>query len=396
MDNNKPPSLAQYLPFGELLRVFLDQKSITVAALRSILRARGVYLPSYDKQFSVPHLAFTALTPSEFHFLLDIKKTKEESPKTVHKVVAWESNRTIAQSLDDFGVLENLVGAHQTFKVNSVTPPEIVGGDEDCVKIAVSVEKNDLHKNWVEDTGAHSGYIELKKINAGGEVKLSVTTTIPETKEVCKKIAKGVTKHLKASGDISRDESYATTYDAFDNSSRVKFLLSLTDTNNLQVNFNSITNAEIALDTTSKLPKDIQILLKKVNAMTVRGDELQDSPLLADSTYHQYILLNQILVKYDFDYHGGKGSVAVSYSFSKSSKDGKGEFVTNVYPFVLEDSKDKDRKAIREFLQSFFDDFSFRKSREAVTEMDAKKVPKIEKELAADVKASLTATEYRN
>lgn len=370
MDNSapQPPPLSQYLPFGENLRVFLEHPTITPSALRSILRNRGVFLADYEKKSSVPHLSLATITPEEFGILLELKRSKEEAPKTVHTILPWQSNQTLEAAVNNLEDLHTLVDASDSFKVVSFTPLEPVDGNADHLKCHIEVERHDLHKSWAENTGAHSGVVEIKKIGKGEEARLSITSTIPETKEVCRDISKKVASHFRSEGHVLPGKEENLEFNTFDNSSRVKFLLSLTGaTSTAQLTFKSIKSAEIALDSSKQLPREIQTLLKQVRQMSMKGDDLQEGALLQDAKYHAFILLHEIEVSYEFDYHGAKGTVLVAFRFAKTSKGSPGEF--EVIPHSIAPSASKnssDRKAVTQYVHELVHEFAFARRRVAI------------------------------
>ncbi len=364
------PSLQYYLPYGELLRVFLDMGTITPKEIRAILRGRGIFLPDYEKQTAVPHLAFATVTPEEFSDLLESQKTKDESQKTSTVIVPWVSANTIEDSISKIGPIKELIEAHQTCKITRLSEPQMVGKDPNHFFVEVELEKHDLHKSWVNDTAPHLGRVAFQKIGEGKEAKISITSTISETKEVCKKIAKNVRDGFTLNGDVpAKQADKAVHFESFDNAQRVKFLMSLTSTDSLEFIFDSITDSEISPDNSTVLPAEIKPLLYKVRQMSMKGDALQDSPLLKESKYHQHIILSQIVVKYNFDYHAGKGSCVASFGFSGYPKNNGSacEFEVTHGQFSLA-TKGADRDAVKRHIRNLIDSLAFSKSHNMATE----------------------------
>ena len=90
-ENQHPPNLAFYLPYGELLRTFLEQSFVTEKDLRDLLRIRGVFLDQYTKEKAIPHLALATVTPGEFEILLGLQRTKLDSEKSVTETIELSS-----------------------------------------------------------------------------------------------------------------------------------------------------------------------------------------------------------------------------------------------------------------------------------------------------------------
>lgn len=365
-----PPSLIYYLPYGELLRVFLDLGTITPTEIRTILRGRGIFLPDYEKQTSVPHLAFATVTPEEFSALLESQKTKDESQKTTTVIIPWISANTIEDSISKIGPIKDLIEAHQTCKITRLSEPQMVGTDANHFFVEVELEKHDLHKSWVNDTAPHLGRVAFQKIGNGKEAKISITSTIVETKDVCKKIVKNIKDGFKLNGDVPVKQADKTVHFAsFDNAQRVKFLMSLTSTDSSELIFDSITDSEISPDISTGLPAEIKPLLDKVRQMSMRGDALQDSPLLKESKYHKHIFLSQIVAKYNFDYHAAKGTCVASFGFSGYPKNlaTTCEFEVTHGQFSLA-AKGIDRDAVKLHVRALIDGMAFSKSHNLATE----------------------------
>jgi hypothetical protein len=394
----RPPSLEFYVPYGELLRVFLDQTSITSTEMRTILRGRGIFLRDYEKSTAVPLLSFATVTPDEFADLLEGQKIKDDAHKTVHSVVSWTSARTVEEAISQVGPLRDLIEAHQTFKITNFSEPRKVNGDSEHYVVDFDLSKHDFHKSWISDTAPHSGQVTIRKIGTGAEAKISITSTIPETKDVCRNIIKNIKKGFRANGDVSNQQSEKSVqFSSFDNSERVKFLLSLTRTDSAELVFDAITDSEIAPDKSTELPNEIKPLLDKVKQMSLKGDGLQDSLLLKDAKYHKHIILSGIVIKYRFDYQAAKGSCTISFRFSgyPRNQSSLGDFeVGHNLLSIDEASKGVDRNAIKRYIQTLVDDLAFLRGQEfaklpalaPLNPSDAKPTTKRERRLPQGVK----------
>lgn len=56
----------KFIPFGEALRGFVNQKFITPPVLQSILKERGIFVLNADKDYMVPIMQTLLLSPAEF------------------------------------------------------------------------------------------------------------------------------------------------------------------------------------------------------------------------------------------------------------------------------------------------------------------------------------------
>ena len=66
--NIEHKDIDKFIPFGEALRGFANQKFISAYELQTILKERGVFVLNADKDYLVPILQTLMLSPSECIF----------------------------------------------------------------------------------------------------------------------------------------------------------------------------------------------------------------------------------------------------------------------------------------------------------------------------------------
>ena len=378
-ENQQAPNLAFYLPYGELLRTFLEQSFITEKDLRDLLRKRGVFLDEYTKEKAIPHLALATVTPAEFEVLLGLQKARLESTNTVSETVEWSSEKTVIEALPDQIDVSRIFEKSLTAKIKNLSPPQMVDGNPDCVRYSFEVEKSNLHQSWHVDKTPHPGFIEIQKTGEGDQAVIEITSTIPETKLAGKKIVKDVQDKLTISGDIPpKAKRKKLQFSSFENAERVKFFLSLTSTGSTEIEFSAMTDSSIFADKSRELPDELQKYFKKVNRVNLEGDELEGSMFLTDESYHPFILISRMVVRYDFEYHGGKGSCTVEYKFEGYPKvRGAHDFVTNPTKFEWDDTVTSNKGVARKYMEAAIRDFVRRKSQPYFTEVsDETSAPK--------------------
>lgn len=359
-------NLNLYLPYGESLRVFLEQPYVTPAELRIILRRRGVFLPDYDKPTAVPRLALATVTPSEFEILLVQQKHKEDTLKTSTTSLPWNSNATLQEAIPNIGSLEDHLKDQLTCKISKYSGVQCVEGNPDHIKMSFSIERTNLHRSWATDVTPHEGAIEIKKVSSGKEVFIEILSTIPESKNLCRSVLKKITTELKLNSHIPLHAAERKVlFNSFDNAQRVKFLLNFSDPESSELEFSAITDYDISPDNTKSLPDTIGPFLRKVRRLALRGDELQDSLLLRESEYHEFVLLSRIVVKFKFEYHGGKGTCVASFGFSGPAHSDMDthEFETIVESIHVDADRREaaDRSTVRRYVERSMRDLSSKK-----------------------------------
>jgi hypothetical protein len=370
----QPPNLAFYVPYGELLRTFLEQSFVTEKDLRDLLRKRGVFLDQYTKEKAIPHLALATVTPREFEILLGLQKTKLDSAKTVTETVEWSSERTVIAAIQEF---PDTVDVGKIFekslsvKVTNLSAPQVVENNPNRVRYDFDIEKSTLHQGWHVDKTPHPGSVEIQKTGEGKQAMIEITSTIPETKVVGKRIVKDIQEKLTITGDIPPKAKRSNIqFSSFENAERIRFFLSLTDTGSREIVFAAITDSSVFPDLSKQLPDEIERYFKKVDRVTLGGDELQGSMFLAEEEYRSYILLSRMVVKYDIDYHGGKGACTVEYKFEGYPKTKAAhDFVTNPITFNWDEARTPNKAAAQRYVESKIREIVREKSQPYFTEV---------------------------
>lgn len=96
-----PYNIEQFLPYGEMLRVLLEQSFISLGDLKELLRNRGLFSYENEKKDTIPLLLPTVLTPNEFDFLRENQSTREDNPKVNTQVIEWQSENSLIESISE-------------------------------------------------------------------------------------------------------------------------------------------------------------------------------------------------------------------------------------------------------------------------------------------------------
>ena len=83
------------LPYGENLRGFIQQKFISESELHKILKKRGIYTLSSDKEYTVPLIQTLLISPQEFDLIRDAFSSKEDNKKIISRDIKWTNNANI-------------------------------------------------------------------------------------------------------------------------------------------------------------------------------------------------------------------------------------------------------------------------------------------------------------
>ncbi|EBN8353930.1 hypothetical protein H9T76_004626, partial [Salmonella enterica] len=196
------------LPSGDNLKTLLSQSKISKSEVKSVLRGRGVFCSSDEKNNTVPLLIKTLVSPSEYYFLQDRIKTKEHSTKINMRTLKWDSEESLIDSIgDDFNLSDLIDDPFCNYEVTNVSDFYVKDND-DSIALDFTIKRIDLMNGWHEAEQYFSGRIELEKNSEKKddvEVNISLNHTSQETKLVADKILRRLNSHLKAQGHIKQD-----------------------------------------------------------------------------------------------------------------------------------------------------------------------------------------------
>lgn len=354
--NKEPKDIDQMLPFGEMLRGFMEQSFVGKSDLKDVLRNRGVFTFNTEKHDTIPILSSTILSPSEFDYLRECQNLKEDNPKIITQTIECQSDKSLLDNIpEQFDVSSILDLEFSNFKVIGSPSFIPVKDDPDCIRMDFSVEREDMSKTWATNKSIFPGSLELKRVEGGSDIKIVVTHTAAETKYVASKISGSVVKHFKEKGyvDPSKDVE-KILFSRFSNPKRISYLLSLTKNCKSSIlEFIDIVDIEFSPDKNNPLPQGIDWMKEKIEALKLNGKDLHQTFFFSNKTYHNYLHLYVVDSKFKFDVEGASGSCIMSVGFPDygSTKDTEVEMEVNIRAMTLDTpSKRITRSEIKQIL----------------------------------------------
>jgi hypothetical protein len=316
--HKEPDDIDQILPYGEMLRGFMEQSFVGKSDLKDVLRNRGVFTRNIEKHDTIPILSSTILSPSEFDHLRECQNSREDNPKIITQTIEWQSEDTLFDSVpENFNISSFLELEFSNYKVVGSPSFVPVEGDPDYIRINFSVEREDMSKNWATNKNIFPGSLELKRIREENDVKLVVTHTAQETKYVASRISNNLIKHFKDEGHIDQSKGITKIlFSRFSNQKRIIYLLSLTEKcSSTVLEFVDIVDIEFSPDTENPLPEGIHWMEQKIEDLKLNGNALHQTFFFKDSKYHNFLHLYTLNAKFKFDVKGLTGTCVMSLGF---------------------------------------------------------------------------------
>lgn len=329
--NTEHKDIQKIVPYGEQIRGFANQKFISDSELNRILRERGVFSLSNDKDFMVPLLQTLLLSPSEFDKIRDAFSTKEDNPKVFSRTIQWckdikvHSSDTLLIDVDNF-IRSKLPTCSLEQPIRLVP----VNNNLNHLRAEFTIKRNDINKAWYEQTNLFSGSFEF--INEeNGKSRIIVSHTAPETKDIALHAIEKQIKIYKKEGKIPNEEIIKKIlFKEFTNEERFVFFFRLT--NHLACDYftcQDIKDISIKPEETV-LPIEIK-WMEDVNKILLSGKSLDKKYFIEDRKFHKHLILGKLDALYVFNIKGLSGQFTVSFGFPDYlSKGENSEFELNI------------------------------------------------------------------
>lgn len=350
------------LPTRDFLRQLIGQSKVNANDLKEVLRARGVFTGSIEKELTGPIIIKTGLSPVEYIELRESYKTKEESPKSKTRKIAWKSAthllEAIPSGIDFESMLNDQFGI---FSISDMSDFTAIKDNPNHIYMDFKIERKDAVKNWGENISEHEGRIEMKKEDNGKSLSISLTHTAPETRDFGNKISDNLIKCFKDDGHINSNEQLKIIkFSDFTNEGRVQFLNELTQkVLHSVLTFVDTRDIHFSPDhSTGSAPPDIAWMKDKIEDMKMKGKDLHSTFFVGDAKFHPFIQVFGMQCEYGFDDDGSTGTCRILFEFSDKDDVAGGELTLNLSMLKLE-ANDKGasrsllKKQILESLENF-------------------------------------------
>lgn len=332
------------IPTRDFLRQLIGQTKVKNVELKNVLRSRGVFTGSDQKEVIGPILIKTGLSPFEYVDLRESYKTKEESSKSKTRTIDWSSDSNLLESLPEAIDYETLLNDQfGVFSVSSMSSFTALNDSPDHIYIEFEIDRRDPVKNWGENTVTHGGRLEIRKSENGKSLNISLTHTAPETIDFGNKISSALIKHFKSEGHIKQDDNVTIIrYADFSNESRILFLNELTQNTSHSI-LRFIDTKDIHFSPDHEVPNppaDISWMKDKIDDMKMKGQELHSTFFVSDKSIHPFIQLFGLQCDYEFTDANYSGTCRILFEFSDKDESTGGELTLNLSMLRLETNEE--------------------------------------------------------
>ena len=369
MENNNLEKLEidKFIPFGSELKEILHHRNITPTKQRNILKSRGIFFNSNDSSSLASIYSSIILSPSEFENIKDLVRKKENSDKTLTRVLPFKSEKKLIEVLPDIIDIRNLF-ENSNYRITNISNFSTVDGNQDKISCFIECETTNYNSSWYRNRNEYRAELEIFKNDIDDNVQFQLKYTSPESYEIVDVLSKEVVKEFKRQNLTNENEGFQKiTFGTFDNKKRIIFLLKLIQDSDF-FTFSSIINLDIAPDNVKDMPELMGKLMSGgVQNLKIQGNNLLDNFLISDEANHEFVELAGLDVVYEFSYSGANGKCNIFYGFQNYfiKRNPNIEFHIDIYDVKLDKEFSHVNKAnVKKFLVEEFEKIKIKKFKE--------------------------------
>lgn len=322
----------KFIPFGEALRGFVNQKFISAYELQNILKERGIFVLNTNKDYIVPLIQTLLLSPIEFDKIREAFSRKEDNEKKISRDIPFPADAILYQSdIMTVDVNDYLKKSLPTCELARPIMFVQDKGNPNHLIASFKLVRYDMNKSWYEQTNEFSGSVEI--INDKGKGTIRVTHTSSETKDLAEYIVKTQIKQYKKKGILQEDtQPQKILFSAFTNTTRFTFFFRLTTKieDTTVFTFCDIKDISIKPQDECVLPEEI-LWMENIQRIIISGKSLSEKSFMKEERFYRNLELWSIEATFKYDYNGQKGDICICFGFPDyNSKGGSAEFEINI------------------------------------------------------------------
>ena len=363
--SNEIIDLEAILPYGEKLFPLLVSSYLNTNDLYQLLKGRGIFLSSSEKENTIPIIRNIVLSPTEFNNLRDRQKTKEDRPKTSTSHYEIEDDRCLLDLVkDNFSTINSLITGKQiNYQIDGA--PTIQVDNPNHVFFEYRLTRNDVSKDWANSKSRHSGRVDFEKENKS----LTITNeyTSEETNNLGKLITKATIDNIKSKIEKETDKPIRILFDSFENFSRIEFFFSILE-DNPQYTIETISDVSFGPDQTKPLEDSAHWMKDRVDSLKMKGKKLGDIDYFINAKYKESMLVEafESSIKLKIDDKTFEASIRLGFDGYLKTRIPDTEFVLSINSVSGEDGNIVKTKEILREIQKRVNDVKIKKFREYI------------------------------
>lgn len=327
-------TIDKILPYGEMLKPLLGSSQLGESELKKFLLRKGILIKDKDKDGTIPVFANMLLSPLEINELKEMLQEKEDRLKSISRHAEWVGKSTDLQTAI-IQINEKILSIKPEVNCKLIENNDFMSKKEDYYELEVKLERTSATKDLITGITQHEARVGVYLEN--GKVYVKCEYTAPETKKYIEKIVTEINKTFVEKGNITSPIKSILFRDFGSHAARIDFLLSFSKVKASDYFYNpDIENIKFRPDPDVKdIPSDLAKMKDKVTNLDINGNNLDTLDYLTEDKYKSCILLERIIIKFDFQFQDNKGICIAEIGFpstlnNKRKIDYDTEFETSI------------------------------------------------------------------
>ena len=304
MQNNL--DITKTIPTGSELRILLNSSHISYGEIHTTLKEKGIFVGDSSKKTTVPLLSSTLLTDTEFTRLLDKSIDRESKPKVkVSNLDLCAPKSDWTTPLKGIFGLDKFDPAHDIESIEFKSRPRLTINSPDKATIKYTAHRRDISQDLIKRELTFTGELTIERDDKELKLYASSEHTAPETEKINNRLLSHLSKALKASGIVSKENPSKITFGLFSNKERILFFKRLAGGLSPSLTLGSVNDIEVSLNKEGvPLPNDPKIDWMKdtVNRVKIDGKRLNNIFLIDDDTYYNYYYILKMEINYSYEF----------------------------------------------------------------------------------------------
>lgn len=324
------------LPYGDILKPFLNTEAITANDLKIFLANKGIIIKNADKVKLINLMSTLLMSPKEledFKSLIDIKDRAVHTTNEIYNIKTNDTLENIFKKITPN--LDNIGDGFKTKILNENLKVEMHPTNKDEFIISSDTET----KNPTSQISVNTVWGKFDVIFRKEDDKIVVSqinSVSREDKLIANRVAKVVLDELKRVNFVQEETVNVMFKNFGSNSERVNFLLSFINTDSSAILHSAdIQSIKFKFDDNTEIPETYKDKADKDLVINFEGKALGSLNELVDPKSKEAVFLEEMKILYKFNHANiQNGLYKVTYNFSnalKSKIETNGNFKTEPY-----------------------------------------------------------------
>lgn len=204
MQNQPNNKHGMILPIGDNLRNMLNKTIISDNDLQTILKEKGIFTCSNNREKTIPMFSSLIISPSEFEKLKEKQKTKEEKEKKRSSTIKCNiQNKKLIEILPKINFNEFIDTKYMNYEFGQKSVNFIQISDAH-VRLEYKINRNYGNKSWFEQEKEFNASLDIKVSSNGLELTTTGIHTANETQFINNKLNNFLINDLKSKNYIEK------------------------------------------------------------------------------------------------------------------------------------------------------------------------------------------------